>query len=80
MQQPSQSPLPQSFLIETFDRFFCDTLHTDSNFSLFQKEWQNFKSLLNKDTLDLDQIFTYIAQVQANLCKTHSKITLFDLQ
>jgi len=67
MQQPSQSPLSPAFLVETFDNFFSETLSRDSNYSLFQKEWQNFKVLLNKDSLDLDQIFSYIAQVQANL-------------
>ena len=58
-----------TFLMEVFNKFFSKTFEKDPKFPQFQKEWENFREILNKDPLDLDQVFTHIAKVQLNLGK-----------
>ena len=67
MQQPHQTVLPSSSLLQIFDHFFSETLSKDSNYHKLLKEWQNFKTLLSPESLDMDKIFAYVAKLQLNL-------------
>lgn len=69
MQQAPQNPtsVPQVTMIELFSRFLNRLLEKEEKYPIFLEEWEKFKTIISKPSINMDTAFIHLATMQLNI-------------